>query len=303
MKSKTTKSLARQNRWDGNFFITPWLIGFLVLQLYPILATLFYSFTNYTFTNDPSFVGLKNYIRMFTIDKQFLESMKITGLYTLMAIPAKIAFALIIAMILNQKVRGIGVYRALYYLPSILGGSVAVSVLWRVLFMHDGMINHIIGTVGLGPVDWLTDPSIALGTLSLLQVWQFGSSMVIFLAALKQIPRDLYEAADVDGASWWLKFRKITVPQVSSVIFFNLIMQTVQALQNFTSAFVITNGGPMKKTYIIGMKLYDDAFKYYNVGYACAESWALFVVIIALTALVFKSSDAWVYYADEGVRK
>lgn len=302
-KSKKTKSLVAQDRWIGFFYILPWFIGFLAFQLYPFLASFVYSFTNYTLLNNPSFVGLKNYVRLFAIDNQFLSSMKITGLYTLMAIPAKITLALFIAMLLNSKVKGIGIYRSLYYLPSILGGSVAVSVLWRVLFMHDGIVNNMIGKLHLGPIDWLTDPNIALATLSLLQVWQFGSAMVIFLAALKQIPKELYEAAEVDGASAFQRFWKITIPQVSSVLFFNLIMQTIQALQNFTSAFVITNGGPMKKTYIIGMKLYDDAFKYYNVGYACAESWILFIVILVLTLLVFKSSSVWVYYADEGANK
>ena len=300
---KKTKGLKEKGRWTGFFYVLPWLIGFLVFQLYPFIASFVYSFTNYTLLNKPAFVGVKNYIRLFVIDKQFLSSMGITGLYTLMAIPLKIAIALIIAMILNSRVRGIGIYRSLYYLPSILGGSVAVSVLWRVLFMHDGIINHKLSLLHIPAVDWLTNPRIALCTLSLLQVWQFGSAMVIFLAALKQIPKELYEAAEVDGASSWKRFWKITLPQVSSVLFFNLIMQTIQALQNFTSAFVITNGGPMKKTYIIGMKLYDDAFKYYNVGYACAESWILFMVILILTLLVFKSSSAWVYYADEGARK
>lgn len=300
---KKTKSLKEKGRWTGFFYVLPWLIGFLVFQLYPFIASFVYSFTNYTLLNKPAFIGVKNYVRLFVIDKQFLSSMGITGLYTLMAIPLKIAIALVIAMILNSKVRGIGIYRSLYYLPSILGGSVAVSVLWRVLFMHDGIINHKLSLLHIPPVDWLTNPRIALCTLSLLQVWQFGSAMVIFLAALKQIPKELYEAAEVDGASSWKRFWKITLPQVSSVLFFNLIMQTIQALQNFTSAFVITNGGPMKKTYIIGMKLYDDAFKYYNVGYACAESWILFMVILILTLLVFKSSSAWVYYADEGAKK
>lgn len=151
-----------------------------------------------------------------------------------------------------------------------------MSVLWRVIFMKDGMINHFIGLLGLGPVNWLTDAKLALITLSLLQVWQFGSAMVIFLAALKGIPAELYEAASIDGSGKWNQFLHITLPQISSVVFFNLIMQSIQALQNFTSAFVITGGGPMKRTYIIGMKLYDDAFRFYKVGYACAESWILF---------------------------
>lgn len=293
----------RPKYFVGLLYVAPWLLGFLIFQLYPFLASFYYSFTDYTLLNQPSFVGLKNYITLFTTDKQFLSTMKITGVYAVLSVPLKLLAALLIAMLLNAKIRGIGIYRSLYYLPSILGGSVAVSVLWRVMFMKDGMINHFIGLFGIRPINWLTDARLALFTLSLLQVWQFGSAMVIFLAALKGIPAELYEAAAIDGGNKWKQFLHITLPQISSVIFFNLIMQSIQALQNFTSAFVITGGGPMKKTYIIGMKLYDDAFRFYKVGYACAESWILFLVILALTLLVFKSSDAWVYYADEGGAK
>ncbi|MCB6346092.1 sugar ABC transporter permease [Enterocloster lavalensis] len=293
----------KSKRYVGLLYIAPWLLGFLIFQLYPFIASFCYSFTDYTLLNQPQFVGLKNYLTLFTTDKQFLSTMKITGFYALLSVPLKLAFALFIAILLNAKIKGIGIYRSLYYLPSILGGSVAVSVLWRVIFMKDGMINHFIGLLGLGPVNWLTDANLALITLSLLQVWQFGSAMVIFLAALKGIPAELYEAASIDGSGKWNQFLHITLPQISSVVFFNLIMQSIQALQNFTSAFVITGGGPMKRTYIIGMKLYDDAFRFYKVGYACAESWILFLVILALTLLVFKSSDAWVYYADEGGSK
>ena len=293
----------KSKRYVGLLYIAPWLLGFLIFQLYPFIASLCYSFTDYTLLNQPQFVGLKNYLTLFTTDKQFLSTMKITGFYALLSVPLKLAFALFIAILLNAKIKGIGIYRSLYYLPSILGGSVAVSVLWRVIFMKDGMINHFIGLLGLGPVNWLTDAKLALITLSLLQVWQFGSAMVIFLAALKGIPAELYEAASIDGSGKWNQFLHIPLPQISSVVFFNLIMQSIQALQNFTSAFVITGGGPMKRTYIIGMKLYDDAFRFYKVGYACAESWILFLVILALTLLVFKSSDAWVYYADEGGSK
>ena len=293
----------KSKRYVGLLYIAPWLLGFLIFQLYPFIASFCYSFTDYTLLNQPQFVGLKNYLTLFTTDKQFLSTMKITGFYALLSVPLKLAFVLFIAILLNAKIKGIGIYRSLYYLPSILGGSVAVSVLWRVIFMKDGMINHFIGLLGLGPVNWLTDAKLALITLSLLQVWQFGSAMVIFLAALKGIPAELYEAASIDGSGKWNQFLHITLPQISSVVFFNLIMQSIQALQNFTSAFVITGGGPMKRTYIIGMKLYDDAFRFYKVGYACAESWILFLVILALTLLVFKSSDAWVYYADEGGSK
>lgn len=294
------RTLRKSDRWTGLFYILPWLIGFAVFQLYPFIASFCYSFTKYAFGRAPEFVGLDNYIRVFTRDKQFLSTLSITGGYALMAVPGKLVCALLVAMILNAKVRGIGIYRTVYYMPSILGGSVAVSVLWRVMFMRDGMVNRLTGVLGIPPVDWLTDPSVALFTISMLQIWQFGSAMIIFLAALKQIPGELYEAAEVDGANKLRQFFSITLPQISSVLFFNLIMQSIQALQNFTSAFVVTNGGPMKSTYIIGMKLYDDAFVNRKIGYASTESWILFLIILALTLIVFKSSDAWVYYADGG---
>lgn len=299
-KLDRARRLHKRGRWTGFFYILPWLIGFAVFQLYPFLASLFYSFTKYSFGKTPEFIGLDNYIRLFTRDKQFLSTLSITARYALIAVPGKLICALLVAMLLNAKVCGIGLYRTVYYMPSILGGSVAVSVLWRTMFMRDGMVNRFLGLLDVPPVDWLTDPSIALYTISLLQIWQFGSAMVIFLAALKQIPQELYEAAEVDGAGKLRQFFSVTLPQISSVLFFNLIMQSIQALQNFTSAFVVTNGGPMKTTYIIGMKLYDDAFVNRKIGYASAESWVLFLIILMLTLLVFRSSDAWVYYADGG---
>ena len=299
-KLDRARRLHKRGRWTGFFYILPWLIGFAVFQLYPFLASLFYSFTKYSFGKTPEFIGLDNYIRLFTRDKQFLSTLSITARYALIAVPGKLICALLVAMLLNAKVRGIGLYRTVYYMPSILGGSVAVSVLWRTMFMRDGMVNRFLGLLDVPPVDWLTDPSIALYTISLLQIWQFGSAMVIFLAALKQIPQELYEAAEVDGAGKLRQFFSVTLPHISSVLFFNLIMQSIQALQNFTSAFVVTNGGPMKTTYIIGMKLYDDAFVNRKIGYASAESWVLFLIILMLTLLVFRSSDAWVYYADGG---
>ena len=241
-KLDRARRLHKRGRWTGFFYILPWLIGFAVFQLYPFLASLFYSFTKYSFGKTPEFIGLDNYIRLFTRDKQFLSTLSITARYALIAVPGKLICALLVAMLLNAKVRGIGLYRTVYYMPSILGGSVAVSVLWRTMFMRDGMVNRFLGLLDVPPVDWLTDPSIALYTISLLQIWQFGSAMVIFLAALKQIPQELYEAAEVDGAGKLRQFFSVTLPQISSVLFFNLIMQSIQALQNFTSAFVVTNG-------------------------------------------------------------
>ncbi|UUZ89746.1 sugar ABC transporter permease [Paenibacillus sp. P25] len=284
----------------GPLFISPWIIGFAWFQLYPPLLSFYYSFTDYSAVKATHVVGLKNYITLFMKDKDFWPSLRATFLYTLIAVPAKLAFALLVAMILNLKGRFINVYRTVYYLPSILGGGVAISILWRFLFMREGIVNQALSYLHIPAVDWLGSPSIALWTISFLVVWQFGSSMVLFLAGLKQIPADLYEAAMVDGAGRLRMFGSITLPMLTPIVLFNLVMQTIGALQEFTAAFVVTNGGPMKATYLIGLKIYDDAFQNLKMGYASALSWVLFAMILILTLLIFRSSRAWVHYEDGG---
>ena len=284
----------------GLFYISPWLIGFLCLQLYPFLSSLYYSFTQYNVLGSPKFIGLNNYIRLFTIDPDFKKSILVTLEYALISVPAKLLFALLIAIVLNMKLKGINLCRTVYYIPSILGGSVAVSALWRLMFMSDGILNKLLALVGLPAVNWLGQAGTAMFTICLLQVWQFGSSMVLFLAALKQIPMDLHEAASIDGAGRGKRFFYITLPMITPIIFFNLIMQSINALQNFTSAFVITNGGPLKSTSLIGMKLYTEGFSNFKMGYASAISWVLFAIVLVFTMFIFKSSDAWVYYEDGG---
>lgn len=290
----------RTSRYIGLLFILPWIIGFLVFQLYPFIASLVYSFTNYNILSKPAFVGWKNYWRLFHMDPDFKKSILVTLKYACIAVPGKLIFALIVALILNMKVKHVNLYRTLYYLPSILGGSVAISALWKLMFMRDGMVNHGLSLLHIPPVDWLGSPHVALITISLLQVWQFGSSMVLFLAALKQIPAEYYESAYLDGASKWRSFWSITLPMITPILFFNLIMQMINALQNFTSAFVITNGGPLKSTYLIGLKLYEEGFNNFKMGYASAISWVMFALIMAFTMVIFKSSSAWVYYQDGG---
>jgi len=298
--SSTTKSVwKRKGSYTGLLYIAPWLVGFVVFQMYPFIYTFLLSFTDAGLIGDYQFVGLKNYIRLFR-DADFYQSFSVTFLYVFIAVPCKLVFALIVAMLLSAKLKFINLYRTVYYLPSILGGSVAVSVLWRVLFLRDGMINSFLGLLHIPPVDWLGDPDIALSTVSMLAVWQFGSSMVIFLAGIKQIPQDLYEAATVDGASKLRKFVFITLPMLTPLVFFNLVMQTVGAFQDFTGAFVITGGGPLKSTYLYALKLYEEAFRFYDIGYASALSWVFFVVLMVLTALIFKSSKYWTYYEDGG---
>lgn len=287
-------------KYQGLFYIGPWLAGFLVLQLYPFVASFIYSFTDYNMLRPASFVGLQNYVRLFTLDPDFKKSLGATLLYACISVPSKLIFALIVAFILNLKLKYINFFRTLYYMPSIMGGSVAISALWRLMFMNDGIINNLLSGMGLPTVDWLGKPATAMITISLLQVWQFGSSMVLFLAALKQVPTDLYEAASIDGASKGKQFFRITLPMITPIVFFNLIMQMVNAFQNFTSAFVITHGGPLKSTYLIGMKLYTEAFKNFKMGYACAVSWVMFAIVLVFTVIIFRTSDKWVYYDDGG---
>lgn len=285
----------------GLLFIAPWLIGFITLQAYPLIMSFYYSFTDFSILKPGKWVGLQNYINLFTKDKYFLKSCGITVKYALMAVPMKLIMALAVAMLLNMKLKGINMFRTIYYLPSIMGGSVAISVLWRFLFMKEGTINNLLAKFHIPAVNWLGDPDVALVTIALLVVWQFGSSMVLFLASLKNVPTELYEAAEMDGASKWKQFWTITIPMITPIIFFNLIMQIIHAIQEFTSAFIITNGGPNHGTYLLGVKIYEDSFKNLKMGMASAESWVMFVAIMLITLLVFKSSSAWVFYNDGGM--
>ncbi|HZG83683.1 sugar ABC transporter permease [Paenibacillus sp.] len=298
--TRTTRKRSDRKGWIGLAYISPWIVGFLVLTLYPFLASLYYSFTDYSMVQEARFVGLKNYIDIFTNDPLFYKSLKVTFLYVVMAVPLKLAFALLVAMVLNVNMRGINFFRTVYYLPSILGGSIAVSVLWRFLFMREGLVNAALAKVGIPPLNWLGDPELALFTITLLPVWEFGSSMVLFLAGLKQVPKELYEAARVDGASRVRIFFNVTFPLLTPIVLFNLIMQTINAFQQFTAAFVITDGGPMKSTYLYGLMLYDNAFQFFKMGYASALSWILFLIILAFTMLLFKTSDRWTHYEDGG---
>lgn len=285
----------KRNR-TGLYYVSIWLIGFALFQLYPFLTSLYYSFTDYSIFNSPKFIGFSNYVRLFTIDPDFMNSMKVTLQYTFITVPGKVILALLIALLLNKKLKGVNYVRTIYYIPSLLSGSVAVSILWKVLFMDDGFINSLLSAIHIPAVPWLGSTHTALLTICLLEIWQFGSSMVLFLSALKQVPVSLYEAALIDGAKKSTVFFKITFPMISSVAFFNIIMQLIQALQNFTSAFVVTNGGPSKATYVLGMKLYTDAFRNFNMGYACATSWIMFAMMLVMTLVLFATSKKWVYY-------
>ncbi|NLV57589.1 MAG: sugar ABC transporter permease [Clostridiales bacterium] len=292
------KSLTRRNN-AAYLYLLPWLIGILIFQLYPFIISFYYSLCDYNPVKMPFFIGFGNYIRLFTKDAEFITSLRATLLYTVYTVPLKLIMSLMIAMLLNKARKGIGILRTLYYLPSLFGGSVAVAVLWKVMFMDSGMINGTLRSLGLSPLSFLGDPKTALPTLGMLEVWQFGSSMVMFLAALKQVPASLYEAARIDGASGPKRFIRITLPYISPIVFFCIIMQTLNAMQNFTSAFVITRGGPLKSTYMLGLKLYNDGFLYWKMGYASATSWVIFAIVALFTLLLFASSRFWVFYGDE----
>lgn len=298
MRMERLGKLKKRNNM-AYIYLAPWLIGLLVFQLYPFIVSFYYSLCNYNPLNEPIFAGLSNYIRLFTRDAEFWQSLRATVKYTLYTVPSKIIMSLGIAMLLSKSRKGVGALRTMYYLPSLFGGSIAVTILWKIMFMDNGMVNSWLNLFGIGTISFLGNPQTALPTLSLLEVWQFGSSMVMFLAALKQVPATLYEAARIDGAGALRRFTNITLPNISPIIFFCIIMQTLNAMQNFTSAFVITQGGPVKSTYMLGLKLYNDGFLYWKMGYASATSWVIFVLVGVFTLVLFASSRYWVFYSDE----
>ncbi|ALI57040.1 carbohydrate ABC transporter permease [Celeribacter marinus] len=287
------------NKFLGMAYVSPYVVGLCLFTAFPFMASLYLSFTDYDLLSTPEWVGLDNYERLFTRDRTFNKSLSVTLLYVFMTVPLKLCFALLVAVVLNYKLKAIGFFRTAYYVPSVLGGSIAIAVLWRYIFAEVGLVNMGLTAIGMEPVNWFGDPQNALFTLTLLRCWQFGSAMVIFLAALQSVDKSLYEASSIDGAGKWQQFRFITVPLITPVIFFNLIMQTVQAFQEFNGPYIITNGGPLKSTYLLPLYIYDKAFKSFDMGYASAIAWILFVIIMALTLIAFWSSKKWVYYAGD----
>ncbi|WP_316014127.1 sugar ABC transporter permease [Roseobacter sp. HKCCA0434] len=287
------------SKYLGLLYVSPYIIGLVLFTAFPFIASFYLSFTDYDLLSAPEWVGLDNYEKLFTRDRTFDRSLKVTLTYVAITVPFKLAFALFIAVVLNYRLRGINLFRTAYYVPSILGGSIAIAVLWRFIFANTGLVNMILTGLGFEPVNWFGDPQNALFTITLLRVWQFGSAMVIFLAALQSVDKTLYEAASIDGAGPWQIFRHITLPLITPVIFFNLIMQTVQAFQEFNGPYIITQGGPLKSTYLLPLYIYDEAFKSFDMGYASAIAWILFAIIMTLTLIAFWSSKKWVYYAGD----
>ncbi|MGK3954445.1 carbohydrate ABC transporter permease [Microbacterium sp. I2] len=282
-------------------FLSPWLIGAALLTIGPMVASLVLSFTDYDLFTAPEFVGTANYERMFFDDPRFWKAVGVTLNYVLVAVPLKLAAALGIALLLNRPRKGQGFYRSAFYAPSLLGASVAVAIVWRTLFSDDGVVDETLSAVGLDLGGWISNPSMALYVLVTLAVWQFGAPMVIFLAGLKQVPAELYDAAAVDGAGRWRTFWSVTWPLLSPVLFFNLVLEMIGAFQSFTSAYVVSGGrgGPIDSTLFYTLYLYDRAFTAFDMGYASAMAWFLLVVIAIVTALIFRSSRSWVHYAGD----
>jgi multiple sugar transport system permease protein len=285
----------------GYLFLLPWFLGLLVIVIGPMIASLYLSFTKFNPLGSPRWVGLDNYVRMFTADPRYLASVKVTLTYVLLSVPLQLVFALLLAVVLDKGLRGLSFYRSVFYLPSLLGGSVAIAMLWRQVFGADGLLNQALRVFGIQGRSWIADPDTAVYTLVVLSVWMFGAPMVIFLAGLRQVPEELYEAAAVDGAGAGRQFFRITLPLLSPVIFFNLILQTINAFQAFTPAYVISDGtgGPVDSTLFYTLYIYQQGFRQLQMGYASAMAWALLIVIGVITAINFVASRYWVFYGDE----
>ncbi|MDF2964360.1 MAG: yesP9 [Paenibacillus sp.] len=287
----------------GYLFILPWLVGFMAFMLWPFVHSFYLTLTDYHFSPKYSFVGLDNFRELFGGDDRFHKSLWVTTKFVFLSVPLKLAFALLIAMILSKGIAGLSVYRTVYYLPSIIGGSIAVAIMWMQIFGREGLFNVFLAMFGIKGKDWIFNPDSALYTIVLLMVWQFGSSMLIFLAGLKQVPKEMYEAVSIDGAGRWRKFISITLPLISPVIFFNLVMQTIQTFQTFTQGYVITKGGPVDETLFMVIYIYQTAFSSLKMGYAQAMSWVLLAIIGAATVINFFASRYWVHYEDDSGKK
>lgn len=278
----------------GYVFSLPFILGFLAFTMIPILVSMYYSLTNYKLGQAPEFIGLKNYWDLFN-DARFLNSVKVTLTYVVASVPTKLMFALFVAYLLTQNRRGVTFYRSLYYVPSLIGGSIAVALVWKTIFSRNGLANTILASIGLKKLSWLGEPYLSLGILVLMAAWQFGSSMIIFAAGLKEISPTYYEAAEIDGANKWQRFVSITLPCLSPIILYNLVMQTITAFMAFTQAFVITQGGPNDATNFYALYVYNHAFKWSNMGYASAMSWIMLILISAITFFLFRTSKFWVF--------
>ena len=276
--------------------VLPWIIGFLAFYLGPIIASFYFSLTKWDLITPPQWIGLDNYVRVFTRDKLFLQSLKVTLTYTLAYVPLDLILGLLIALLLNRPLRGIGFFRTIFYLPSVLTG-VAYVVMWMWVFNPQvGLINTLLSYIGIKGPRWFLDPHFALWALVMMSIFQVGRSMVIFLAGLQDVPRELQEAASIDGANSWQRFWKITLPMMTPSILFNLIFGLIMTFQSFTNVYVATNGGPLDSTLFYVLYLYKKAFDHLEMGYASALAWILFLLVLLCTLLIFATSGKWVFY-------
>lgn len=284
----------------GYGFIAPWLICFLMFTVYPVALSFYYSLTDFDILSEPTFVGLKNYIYIFTRDPKFWNSLKVTMLYAFVSVPLRLIFAFLVALLLAKKHYGQGLYRALFYLPSLVGGSVAIAIVWRTLFGANGAVQAMLESIGIyRQYSLLGDPKSAVWCLILLAVLQFGSPMLTFLAGLKAVPSSYYEAAEIDGATGWRRLIHITLPLISPQIQFNLIMQMITGLMVFTQGYVITDGGPLQSTYFMVLHIYRTTFESYEAGRGCALAWLLLLLLALVTVVIYGSSKYWVFFEGD----
>lgn len=298
-RSRVLSRSASKNLY-GYLFLAPWLIGFVALTAGPLFGSLYYSFTDFNLLTSPNWVGFNNYEQMLTDDSRYYNSLRVTFTYVLVSVPLALVFALMVAVLLNNNIAGMAFYRSIYYLPSLLGGSVAIAILWRQVFGATGIVNRVLDLVGISGPSWISSPDYALSTLIVLNVWQFGAAMIIFLAGLRQIPQDLYDAASIDGAGTVNKFLKITIPLLTPIVFFNLVLGIISAFKAFTPAYIVSggSGGPIDSTLFYTLYLYQKAFTSFEMGYASAMAWILLLIIAFFTTMTFISGKYWVHYGD-----
>lgn len=291
----------KKGRATGYLFLLPWFVGMFVFTAGPVIASLYLSFTNYNLIGAPSWIGWQNYLAMFQ-DPQWWDAVRVTIVYVMLSVPLKLAVALLVAILLRRGLIGLGLFRAIYYIPSLLGSSVAIALLWRQIFDADGLVNQVLNLIGIhATTSWVSTPDTALYTLVILSIWQFGTPMLIFLAGLQQIPQEYYEAAATDGAGPLRNFFSITLPLITPLVFFNLILQMVGAFQAFTPSYIVSGGtgGPVYSTLFYTLYLYQEGFADLKMGYASAMAWVLLIAIAFFTALAFLTSRYWVFYQDE----
>lgn len=292
-------SIRMRDEISFHLFISPWIIGFLCFIAWPMLYSLYAAFTNWNGVQTPVFIGVKNFVQIFTHDHLFFKSVANTLFFTIISVPLNLAVGLVLATLLNRRKFGSYFFRAVFYLPSVIAG-VSIYITWSYLMNTDmGILNAMLNCLGLPSVGWLTDPSMAMWSVILINVTSCGGQMLIVLAGLQDIPRDYYESATIDGAGPIRQFFSITLPLLTPVVFFNMLMSMIAGLQVFTQPWVMTQGGPVNATYVYGIHLYNHAFRYYHFGYACALAWLLFVLILAITLVVFGTSGKWVFYREE----